>query len=285
VLLEIPSNIILYRVGPQRWIGGQIFLWGLVATFQAFQHGLPAFLSTRLLLGLCEAGFIPGGLYTLSQWYTGSELSRRFALYFMGNGLATASGGLLAYALLRMRGVAGLAGWQWLFILEGLLTLVAGVVFVVLFPGTPSNPVSLTGVRWFTAREQLILRERVFRDDPTKRAAKKRIPVREVLRALASVKLWPHALLTVVALAPSTALWSYAPTIVTSFGYDRLASNALTSIGQWISVLLVLALGFVAYVEVSLEGRGRAANGMAVTAGDDEASLCWVRSRSSLFLP
>jgi len=193
-----------------------------------------------------EAGFIPGGLYTLSQWYKGSELSKRFALYFMGNGLATASGGLLAYGILHMRGVAGLAGWQWLFILEGLLTIVAGVVFVVLFPGTPSNPVSLAGVRLFTEREQLILRERVFLDDPNKRTAKKSIPARDVLKALASVKLWPHALLTIVTLAPSTALWSYAPTIVTSFGYDRLASNALTSIGQWMSVFLVLILGYLA---------------------------------------
>lgn len=120
VLLEIPSNLVLYRVGPKAWIGTQIFLWGLVATFQAFQKGLGAFLATRLLLGLCESGFIPGSLFTISQWYRAHELSRRYAFFFLGNGVATAAGGLIAYGVLHMRGVAGLAGWQWLFIVSAL---------------------------------------------------------------------------------------------------------------------------------------------------------------------
>jgi len=89
----------LYRFGPRIWISGQIFAWGLVATFQAFQKGLGGFLSTRLLLGLCEAGFIPGGLYTLSMYYKKRETSRRFALYFLGQNLATACSGLLAYGM------------------------------------------------------------------------------------------------------------------------------------------------------------------------------------------
>lgn len=246
IILEIPSNLVLYRVGPKVWLSGQIFAWGLVAIFQCFQHGKGAFLATRMLLGMMESGFIPGGLYTLSLWYKGPELSKRFALYFMGNGLATAAGGLIAYGILHMRGVAGLAGWQWLFIIEGLITIVAGIAFFTLFPGAPSNPVSLIGVRLFTDRETMILRERVLLDDPRKALSKKSIAGRDILRVLADPKLWPHLLLTAVALAPSTALWSYAPSIVTSFGYGRLASNALTSIGQWMSVVLVLLLGYVA---------------------------------------
>ena len=99
VILEIPSNLLLYRFGPRTWISGQIFAWGLVATFQAFQKGLGAYLSTRLLLGLCEAGFIPGGLYVLSTYYKKEETGRRFAIYFFGNNLATACAGLLAYGM------------------------------------------------------------------------------------------------------------------------------------------------------------------------------------------
>ncbi|KAM0651855.1 hypothetical protein ACHAO3_003389 [Verticillium nonalfalfae] len=230
ILLEIPSNIVL----------------GLVATFQAFQSGLPAWLTTRLLLGLLESGYIPGGLYTLSLWYKGPELSKRFALYFMGNGFATASGGLLAYGILQMRGVTGLAGWQWLFILEGLLTLVAGFCFFALFPGIPSNPVSLLGVRFFTDREITILRDRIIIDDPNKATTKTSINLGDLQRAVADYKLWPHILLTSVGLAPSIALWSYAPSIVNSFGYERLQSNALTSVGQWMGVALTLFLGWLA---------------------------------------
>ncbi|KAJ9156231.1 Alternative sulfate transporter [Pleurostoma richardsiae] len=246
VLLEIPSNLVLYRVGPKVWITGQIFAWGLVATFQAFQHGLPAFLSTRLLLGLCESGFIPGSLFTLSVWYKRDELSRRFGFFFFANGLATAVGGLLAYAILHMRGVGGLAGWQWLFILEGIFTILAGVVFACLFPGLPNNPVSLTGIRYFNEKETMILQQRVLLDDPLKAMKRSFITLPDVLSTLANTKLWVHITLTTVGLAPSTALWSYAPTIVASFGYNRLKANAMTSVGQWISLSLVLFAGFVA---------------------------------------
>ncbi|EON98495.1 putative alternative sulfate transporter protein [Phaeoacremonium minimum UCRPA7] len=246
VLLEIPSNIILYRLGPKIWISGQIFAWGLVATFQAFQHGLPAFLATRLLLGMLESGFIPGGLFTLSLWYKGGELSKRFALYFIGNGLATAAGGLLAYAILHMRGVAGLAGWQWLFILEGIFTILAGVVFACLFPGSPSNPVSLTGIRYFNDREVMILQQRIVLDDPSKVSKKQHIGLSDIINTLKNAKLWFHITLTTVGLAPTTALWSYAPSIVASFGYDRLAANAMTSIGNWISVFLLIVAGVAA---------------------------------------
>lgn len=69
VLLEIPSNMILYQVGPRAWLSVQIFAFGLVSLFQAFQHGPGAFFATRLLLGLCESGYIPAGLYTITAWY------------------------------------------------------------------------------------------------------------------------------------------------------------------------------------------------------------------------
>ncbi|CAK7219942.1 hypothetical protein SEUCBS140593_004065 [Sporothrix eucalyptigena] len=246
VLLEIPSNLVLYRVGPKAWIGTQVFLWGLVATFQAFQKGLGGYLSTRLLLGLCESGFIPGSLFTISQWYRSHEMSRRYAFFFLGNGVATAAGGLIAYGVLHMRGVAGLAGWQWLFILEGIFTILTGVVFVTLFPGLPSNPVSFAGIRYFSDRELMILRQRKALDDPNAGQLQRRMTFKDVTSTLANLKLWLHVLLTTVGLAPSTALWSYAPTIVSSFGYNTLNSNAMTSVGQWISVALVIIGGFIA---------------------------------------
>lgn len=99
VLLEIPSNLVLYRVGPSIWISCQIFVWGLVATFQAFQKGVAAFMVTRLLLGLCESGFIPAGLFTITLWYKREETSKRFAWFFIGNMVAQAVSGLLAYGM------------------------------------------------------------------------------------------------------------------------------------------------------------------------------------------
>jgi len=80
-------------------MGSQVFAWGLVALFQAFQHGLGAWLATRLLLGLCEAGFIPAGLYCITMWYKPAETSKRFSIFFVGNMGAVALGGILAYGM------------------------------------------------------------------------------------------------------------------------------------------------------------------------------------------
>lgn len=84
VLFEIPSNMILYRVGPGKWLTLQLFLFGIVSLFQAFQKGYPAFLITRFLLGATESGFIPGGLWTMSTWYTRDETAKRVMLFYIG---------------------------------------------------------------------------------------------------------------------------------------------------------------------------------------------------------
>ncbi|KAF4544950.1 MFS transporter [Lasiodiplodia theobromae] len=246
VILEIPSNLILYRIGPQKWISGQIFAWGLVATFQAFQKGLAAFMVTRILLGLCEAGFIPAGLYTISMFYKRNETSKRFSIFFLGNLTAVASSGLIGYGILHMRGVANLAGWQWLFIIEGLFTCMVGVLFAVLFPKSLFEPKSAFGFRYFTEREADILRRRIIFDDPRKLQKKKWIDWAELRYALSNWKVYPHLLLTLTAIAPNNTLNSYAPTLVSSFGYGRLVSNALVSVGGWIALVMNVCWGLMA---------------------------------------
>ncbi|KAF5704698.1 alternative sulfate transporter [Fusarium globosum] len=214
VLLEIPSNFILYRVGPAKWIGSQIIAWGLVATFQAFQKGLGAFLSTRLLLGLCEAGFIPAGLYTITRWYKRDETSKRFSIYFLGNMLASGASGLIAYGILHMRGIGGLGGWQWLFILEGIFTILVGILFILFFPDSPFNPVSLFKFGVFTEREKEILAKRILKDDPSKIHAKPNVTKEEFRNVMTNWRLIPHVLLTISALAPATTMGSYSPSLV-----------------------------------------------------------------------
>ncbi|KAE9376566.1 MFS transporter [Stipitochalara longipes BDJ] len=246
VILEIPSNLVLYRVGPSIWISCQIFAWGLVALFQAFQKGLGAFLATRLILGLCESGFIPAGLFSITLWYKKEELSARFAWFFIGNMLAQASSGLIAYGVLQMRGVGHLAGWQWLFILEGLFTILVAGIFATLFPGTPKNPKTLTGIGYFSEREVHILRRRVQFNNSNDGTGRKTISLKELTRTLTDWRIYPHLILTICALSPSSVLWSYAPTLVGSFGYPRLQSNALVSVGGWLLLVVNVFWGWVA---------------------------------------
>jgi MFS family permease len=85
VLFEIPSNMILYRVGPGKWLTLQLFLFGTVSTFQSFQNSYGSFIVSRLALGITESGFIPGGLWTLSTWYTRTETAKRVMIFYFGN--------------------------------------------------------------------------------------------------------------------------------------------------------------------------------------------------------
>lgn len=177
VLFEIPSNMILYKVGPGKWLTLQLFLFGLVSTFQAWQTNYSSYLATRFLLGVTESGYIPGGLWTLSTWYTRAESAKRVMIFFFGNQLGQASAKLIAYGILHMKGVAGYPGWFWLFVLMGGFTIVCGVIMGFLLPDSFHNPRTWFLPRWeiFTERELHILQTRVTIDDPNKTRKKQHI--------------------------------------------------------------------------------------------------------------
>jgi len=116
IIAEIPSNIILQKLGAPIWLTGQVLIWGTVALTQAWVTNVHSFFATRFLLGFFEAGFIPGGQYMLALFYREKELALRTSVFYFGNYFATATGSLIAAGVLQMGGIAGLAGWQWLFI-------------------------------------------------------------------------------------------------------------------------------------------------------------------------
>ncbi|CAI6043051.1 unnamed protein product [Clonostachys chloroleuca] len=248
VLFEIPSNLVLYKVGPAIWIGFQIVAWGLVATFQAFikGHGYGPYIATRFLLGICECGYIPAGLYTMTRFYKKDEISKRFAVFFLGNMVANAGAGLLAFGILRMRGIANLSGWQWLFLLEGMLTIVIAVLFITLFPRSTSNPVSLAGLRHFTEEEAHIITQRVLLDDPTKKHAHTHVSREELRAVFTNWKLIAHVMTTLGSLSAIASLASFGPSIVASYGYKAIEANAMNSIGYWILIPVTLFWGWAA---------------------------------------
>ncbi|KAL2836645.1 major facilitator superfamily domain-containing protein [Aspergillus pseudodeflectus] len=238
VLTEIPSNMILYRVGPGKWLTLQLFLFGIVSTFQAFQHGYGAFIATRFLLGITESGFIPGGLWTLSTWYTRRETAKRVMVFYFGNQLGQASAKLLAYGILHMRGVGDRPGWFWLFALMGVFTVFSGFIFGFFLLDSFRNPHStfLPKVNWFTERELHILQTRVLLDDPMKGKKRRKIPLAAFKRAFLDWRIWVHFLITLCNNGPQRAFDTYAPSIVTSFGFGPLSSNALAAVGLFLQV-------------------------------------------------
>ena len=201
---------------------------------------------TRFLLGSFESGFIPASLFTISRFYKQDETSKRFSWFFIGNHFAQATSGLIAYAILHMRGVYGMGGWQWLFVLEGLFTISIGCIFIALFPRGVGNLTSITGIRYFSDRESHILSTRVLLDDPSKRQKGENITMAELRSTFTNWRLIPHVAAAVLGLAPGATFGAYGPTLVESFGYGRLNSNALMSIGLWLGLVMTIVWGYLA---------------------------------------
>ena len=130
-LFEIPSNLVLARVGARRWIARIMVTWGVISVAMMFVEGPASFYALRFLLGVAEAGFLPGIIYYLGNWYPAAQRARAVGWFMSAIPLSIVIGGPVAGLLLELDGMGGLAGWQWLFLLEGLPAIVLG--FVVLF--------------------------------------------------------------------------------------------------------------------------------------------------------
>jgi MFS transporter, ACS family, tartrate transporter len=150
-LLEIPSNVILARVGARRWIARIMISWGLVSAGMMFVRSATAFYILRFALGAAEAGFFPGIIYCLTRWFPSRDRARAIASFMTAVVIAGIVGGPLSGALLSLDGVKGLAGWQWLFLVEGLPAVVLGFVVLRALPEQPSE------ARWLTPQEQVAL--------------------------------------------------------------------------------------------------------------------------------
>jgi MFS family permease len=139
ILFEIPSNLILSRVGARRWIARIMFTWGAVAAGMSLVHTPMQLYVMRLLLGAAEAGFTPGIIYYLSCWYPRSDRARAMSFFYIGAALASVVGLPLSGTLLGLNGIAGMAGWRWLFLLEGIPAFLLGFVVLAYLPDTPAH--------------------------------------------------------------------------------------------------------------------------------------------------
>ncbi|EXJ62223.1 hypothetical protein A1O7_02656 [Cladophialophora yegresii CBS 114405] len=138
-LFEVPSNIILKMLRPSIWISILCFCWGLVMTLMGIVTTYQGLVVARFFLGLTEAGFFPAATYLLTIWYQRYEVQRRMAVFYAAASLSGAFSGLLAFAIEKMDGIAGLGGWKWIFILEGLAPVAVSFTLYFLLPDKPET--------------------------------------------------------------------------------------------------------------------------------------------------
>lgn len=139
VIFEIPSNLMLAKVGARRWIARIMLTWGIISGCMALVTGANSFYAMRLILGIAEAGFTPGIVYYLARWYPVKHRSRAMSRFYVATALASVIGAPLSGLLLELDGVLGLAGWRWLFIVEALPAVVLAFVVVRMLTDDPKD--------------------------------------------------------------------------------------------------------------------------------------------------
>ena len=179
-LFEIPSNLLLERVGARLWIARIMVVWGLVSMATMFVTNVTTFYAARIILGIAEAGFFPGMVLFLTYWIPAAERARTGALFMMAAPIAIIVGAPVSEAILSLHQRAGLAGWQWLFLLEGAPAVVLGVLALWILTDRPEQ------AHWLSARE----REWLGATMAAERAARAQHGHASVFAGFASPKVW-----------------------------------------------------------------------------------------------
>ncbi|KAK2615144.1 hypothetical protein N8I77_001920 [Diaporthe amygdali] len=248
LLSEVPSQLVSKKFGPDRWIPVQMVIWSAITCTQAGLTGRNGYYATRALLGIFEGGFIPDLVLWLSYFYTSRELPMRLGFFWTANSLTGIATSLLAFALLHMDGIKGLAGWRWLFLIEGLVTCTVGMASFFLMPASAVQ--TKTWFRpdgWFTDREERIVVNRVLRDDPSKGDMHNRMPItpQRLWRAMTDYDLWPLYAMASVIFIPTNPPEHYLTLTLRELGFDPFVTNLLVIPSTAMGILTLLAITWV----------------------------------------
>jgi ACS family tartrate transporter-like MFS transporter len=205
-LFEVPSNLLLARIGARVWIARIMVTWGLVCIAMMFVRGPASFYVLRFLLGVAEAGFFPGVVYYLTHWFPREERSGVVACFMTALPISVVVGGPLAGLILQMNGMLGLRGWQWLFLLEGAPAVLLGIVVFFWLADSPDK------ARWLNADEKALLSERI-RSEHAETASRHGVGLRQ---AMLHPIVWRLAFVYFACFAGSTGLTFWLPQIIKS---------------------------------------------------------------------
>ncbi|PLZ00317.1 MFS transporter [Burkholderia sp. WAC0059] len=254
-IFEIPSNVMMAKVGARRWIARILLSWGLFACAMALVRGPASFVALRFLLGVAEAGFFPGVILYLTYWFPARYRARIVAAFMLSIPVSIALGAPISTLILQMNGLLGLKGWQWLFVIEGLPAIAGAGLALTLLTDRPEE------ARWLTQGERAWLAQ-ALADDAAQAATTG--TVSGIGQALVSPIVLVLAFIYLCATGSNLGLSFFLPQIIKQQGYDNIEVGLLTAIPYLAGCAGMLAIGQLS--DRFGERRGFLAATMAIAA-------------------
>ncbi len=234
-IFEIPSNLILQKAGARRWICRIMASWGVLSACMALVQGPTSFIVLRFLLGIAEAGFFPGIILYLTYWFPQEFRARMIGAFMVAIPISLAVGAPLSTGVLQMDGIAGLKGWQWLFILEGVPTILLGLVFLAVMPDRPRD------AKWLTLEERTWLQGTIDAEQKAVAAAHGT----DFLRTVSDPRLMTLAFIYFANTTANLGLAFFLPQILKSLGLSDMQTGALAAVPYAVGTLGIIAFGYV----------------------------------------
>ena len=234
-LLEVPSNLILEKVGARVWITRIMITWGLLSAATAFAVGPWSFFTIRVLLGAAEAGLFPGMLLYFHRWFPAHHRGRVISGFMIGIPLSTAIGAPLSTALLQLDGIWGLHGWQWMFIGEGLPTVLIGITVWFGLTERPSE------AKWLTAEQ----REWLAGELAKERRQIEDVRTHTILSCMINPKVWVLTILFGGIGMGGLGLVLFLPQMLKGMGISTNAAGLLTSVPYVAGTIAMISAGII----------------------------------------
>lgn len=231
-LFEVPSNLILHRVGARLWMARILVTWGILSSAMMLVKGIVSFYVLRFLLGIAEAGFFPGMILYLTYWFPSHARGRAVGRFMTATAIAGAIGSPISGLLLGLNGVRGLGGWQWLFLIEGIPAVILGIVTLVYLPDGP------TRAKWLNTEEKKWIAETLERER-SQTASDGAHSMRDALR---SSRVWTFAAIYFAVIMSFYGITFWLPQIVKAFsGATDLVVGMISAL-PWIAATIGMVL-------------------------------------------
>ena len=229
-IFEVPSNLALEKFGASRWIARIMVTWGIISALMAFVSGVWSYYGFRFLLGVAEAGFFPGIILYLTYWYPAEYRARFMAAFAVAVPVSTVIGAPISGLLLGLDGVMGLKGWQWLFVLEGIPSVLLGIVTWFYLTDKPEH------ANWLTSQQKAWLSSRLDAEIAAKQAVK-HLTLGE---ALTSPKVIALSLIYFGFVAALYGMQFWLPQIVKAFGLTNAQTGFVTAIPYLFGTIVMI---------------------------------------------